>query len=116
MSHREQADRAAVENLHALGTDTSKDHPVEFFLYFPTEWDACIAASQLMNLQFSTSVQYSEHSDQWLCLATKKIMPTSERLIELGNFLEKLALAHDGDYDGWGTPVIDENYPDAEDE
>lgn len=116
MSFREQPDKVAVDNLHALGTDTSKNHPVEFFLYFPTEWDACVAASKLMNLQFSAMVQYSEFADEWLCLATKEIKPTSKRLVELRDFMEMLAAGGNGNYDGWGTPVMDENYPDAEEE
>lgn len=108
---REQADKAAAKNIEILGGNPKEDHPVEFFLYFPTEWDACVAASQLMNLQFSTSVQNSDSSDKWLCFATKEIKPTSERLIELGNFLEKLASANNGNYDGWGTPVFNIDDP-----
>lgn len=103
---REQADKAAVKNFEMWAGNPRENHPVEFFLYFSTEWDAYVVKSQLMNLQFSTSVQYSNYSDQWLCLATKEISPTSERLIELGNFFEELASAHNGNYDGWGTPVF----------
>lgn len=103
---REQADKAAVANFLALGGDTNRVQPMEFFLYFPTEWDAYVAASQLMNLQFRISVSYSDHSEEWLCLATKKVKPKSERLIELGNFLEKLAAGNNGNYDGWGTIVL----------
>jgi hypothetical protein len=103
---RKQADKAAVDNIKALGGDTEKEQPVEFFLYFPTEWDACVAKSCLMNLQFSTSIHYSESSDNWLCLAKKKIKPTSARLMELGNFFEQLAVGNNGNYDGWETPVV----------
>ncbi len=102
---RKQADEAAVNNLKVLGSDNQKAQPVEFFLYFPSEWDAYIVMSQLMNLQFSTSVQYSKEFDQWLCLAQKEIIPTTERLIEMGDFLEKLATGNNGNYDGWGTAV-----------
>jgi len=116
MSQREQADRRALQILNALGAETNKRHPVEFFLYFSTEWDGCLVATELMNLQFSVSVTYSEYDDQWLCLATKKIVPTSERLIKLRNFLEKLASTRGGVYDGWGSPVMDEMYTDAEKE
>jgi hypothetical protein len=107
---RKQADQAAVYNFEALAGDTQKDHPVEFFLYFPTEWDAYVATSQLLNLQFSTSVHYSESADEWLCMAAKEIKPTSKRLTELGNFMETLANGNNGNYDGWGTPVVDYKY------
>lgn len=106
---REEANKATTNNFHALGGDINKAHPMEFFLYFPTEWDAYVAASQLMNLQFNTSVNYSDQSDEWLCLASKKVKPNSERLVEMGNFLEKLATGNNGNYDGWGTIVIGES-------
>ena len=102
---RKQADESAVNNLKALGSDNQKVQPVEFFLYFASEWDAYVVKSQLMNLQFSTSVQYSKGSEQWLCLAQKEVTPTTERLTQLGNFLEKLAAGNNGNYDGWGTAV-----------
>lgn len=108
MAQRKRADQAAVYNFEALGGDTQKDHPVEFFLYFPTEWDAYVATSELMNLQFSASVHYSKSAGEWLCLATKVIKPTSKRLTELGNLMESLADGNNGNYDGWGTPVIDQ--------
>lgn len=109
MSSREKAEDAALQKLHALGSAPDQNHPMEFFLYFPTEWDAYVAASQLLNLQFKTSVNYSDHSDEWLCLATKEVKPSSERLVELGDFLDKLAAGNNGNYDGWGTVVMDLN-------
>lgn len=110
MSQREKADQAAVKKLEKLGMNPNEERPVEFFLYFPSEWDAYVVGSQLMNLQFSISVQYANSSDKWLCLATKEVQSTSERLIELGNFLDKLAEGNNGNYDGWGTPVFDYKY------
>lgn len=107
MSSREKTEDAALQKMHALGVGPDQNRPMEFFLYFPTEWDAYVAASQLMNLQFNTSVNYSDHSDEWLCLAKKEVKPNSERLVELGNFLEKLAAGNNGNYDGWGTIVLD---------
>lgn len=69
-----------------------------------------------MNLQFSATIQYSEFADEWLCLAAKEIKPTTERLVGLRNCMEMLAVGGNGNYDGLGTPVMDENYPDAEEE
>lgn len=114
MSDRKKADQTAITHFKALGGDSQQDHPVEFFLYFTTEWDAYVVAAQLMNLQFSTTVDYTKNSDQWLCLATKKMTPTTERLLELGNDMERIANSNNGDYDGWGTPVFMEEESDEE--
>ena len=91
-----------------MGFEKESIQPVDFFMYFPEKYQAYSTAAELFNLQFQVSVSYSESSEDWLCLATKPLKPTSERMNDLGNFLEKLALAYDGDYDGWGTPVSSE--------
>ncbi len=116
MSIPEGADKKVIENLEMLGSDMERDHPVEFFLYFPDEQKANIVAAELMNLQFEVSVSYAEIKDEWLCFAIKKIKPSTERMVELSNYLRELAEKNDGNYDGWGTPVIDENYPEDENE
>lgn len=107
MSQRKQAEQAALKQLEIQGADTDTLHPVEFFLYFSTEWNAYVAATQLMNLQFKVSVSASKGSEQWLCLATKKLEPTSERLTEVSNFVEGVADSNSGAYDGWGTPIVE---------
>lgn len=111
MSSRERAEKAALDNLNVFGSDTERDHPMEFFLYFPEELQAYSAAAQLFNLQFKVNVSFSKSSKDWLCFATKEIKPTSDRMGQLSNFLEKLAEENGGFYDGWGTPIINENYP-----
>lgn len=105
MSNRRNADQAALNHLLMMGSETKTIQPVDFFLYFPEEYQAYSTAAELFNLQFQVSVSYSESSENWLCLATKPLKPTSERLEDLGSFLEKLALAYNGNYDGWGTPL-----------
>lgn len=102
---QKHADNTTVGNRITMAGDPDKNQAIEFFLYFPSEWDAYVATCQLMNLQFSTSVHYSESEDKWLCLATKVITPTPARLTDLGNFMELLATGNNGNYDGWGTPV-----------
>lgn len=102
---RKQAEKAAIEHLKTLKKDPETEQLVEFFMYFPTEWDAYVVKSCLMNLQFSTSVHYSEASENWLCLAQKEIKPTTDRIRGLSNFFEQVAAGNNGNYDGWGTAV-----------
>lgn len=106
---RKTVEQMAVNNIETPDGDPDVPQSMEFFLYFPTEWDAYVTKSCLMNLQFDTSVHYSESSDNWLCLAKKRIKPTKGRLLELKNFFDRLATAKNGSYDGWGTTVISED-------
>lgn len=46
MTGRERAEKAALDNLDALGSDTERDHPVEFFLYVPEESQAYSVAAR----------------------------------------------------------------------
>ncbi len=103
---RKTVEQMAVNNIETPEGDPDVEQTMEFLLYFPTEWDAHVTKSCLMNLQFEASVQYSESSDNWLCLAKKEIKPTKNRLLELKNFFERLATAKNGNYDGWGTTVV----------
>ncbi|WP_185958168.1 ribonuclease E inhibitor RraB [Fodinibius sediminis] len=104
MSHPNQAQQAAVDKINPVG-EPIKEQAVDFFLYFPTEWDACVAASQLMNLHFSASVRSADsRNDQWLCQARKKLRPTAGRLRSLAIFLERLASGNNGIFDTWGLP------------
>ena len=108
MAQQKRAEQAAVNQLKAHGSNADEPHPVEFFLYFPTEWDAYVAGTQLMNLQFQVTVRWSESEEKWLCLATKKLKPTSERLSEVSHFMEDLAVGNSGEYDGWGTAMTND--------
>ncbi|WP_441001259.1 ribonuclease E inhibitor RraB [Fodinibius sp. SL11] len=105
---RKQADQRVINEIETPDTDPEVEQSMEFFMYFPTEWDAYVTKSCLMNLQFDTSVHYSESSDNWLCVANKQIKPTSDRLLELKNFFERLAAGNNGRYDGWGTTVVED--------
>lgn len=102
---RKQADQIAINGIETPGADPQVEQVMEFYLQFSTEWDACVTKSCLMNLQFKTDIQYSDSSGDWRCVAKKKIKPSSDRLLELKNFFERLAAGNNGSYDGWGTAV-----------
>ena len=102
---RKTVEQMAVNNIKMPDGDPDVARHMEFVLCFPTESDAHVTKSCLMNLQFDASVYYSESSDHWLCLAKRDIKPTKDRLLELKNFFERLATAKNGNYDGWRTTV-----------
>jgi regulator of RNase E activity RraB len=106
MSQQKEAEQATLQQLKAQGIDPEQAYEIEFILHFEDEWNAYVAATQLMNLQFRVSVNSPGDPEKWLCQATKNLKPTSERLMEVGNFLEDVATANDGTYSGWSTSIL----------
>lgn len=107
MKKPEKVDQWAVNNLeNELGFTLEDNRSVHFYFYFPEEYQAHHAAASLANLQFETEINYSDYSNDWLCLATKQINMTSDRLSGLRNWMEKLAQRNGGKYDGWETMIV----------
>ncbi len=100
-------DAAVIDQLRAAGSDLSKPHVIEFFTYFQEEVSADTACGSLAAKGFSVSVSLSALTDEYLCFATKEVVPTLEEMHRLRSELESLAAELDGEYDGWGTPVVD---------
>jgi len=105
MNRPENIDKKVINNIKLLGGDLSKERPVEFFLYFPTELQGVRAEVEMMNLQFYTELRFDKKQDYWHLFATKNMVVETERLVSISNWLEALAKKHGGQYDGWGTMV-----------
>lgn len=106
MKNPKGIDRLALSNLEEeLGFTLEGEKPVDFYFYFPEEYQAHHAAAELINLQFDTEVSFSEYGNQWLCLANKKMNITSRRLVDLRSWMEDFAERLGGEYDGWGTMI-----------
>jgi regulator of RNase E activity RraB len=98
-------DREVIKNMRLWNSDIESEREVAFYFYFPEEYQAHHAAAKLINLQFETVVSYSEYGDHWLCLATKSMAVSTERLSDLRNWMVELAKKYDGKYDGWETAI-----------
>ena len=99
-------DGAVLRRLHESGSDLSKPHDVEFFLYFPTEKHALAAAMQIGE-PFAVKVDNAADGSQWLVLATQAVVPEYHRMADIRQRLESVAEKFDGEYDGWGTSVVE---------
>ena len=66
----EQADLQTLNRLEEAGSDLSKPHEMEFFLYFPDEASANAAAADIREQGFSVQVWPPEDGSDWLCFAT----------------------------------------------
>jgi len=99
-------DQQTLHRLAEVGSDLSKPHEIEFFLYFPDEERARAAAADI-DEQFKVEVDLAaDGGGQWLVLATRTMVPTHEAMLEVRRRFEALAAEGDGEFDGWGTEVV----------
>ena len=101
-------DAAVIEQLRIAGSDLQKPHTVEFFLYFPSEAGAQHVAEKLDAMGFVPEVKVAAAGSNlpWLLFATRSMVPKLEELGRLRILLRELAAAEQGEYDGWGTPIV----------
>jgi len=105
-SETSSPDGEVIAQLREAGSDLSKPHPVEFFLYFPTEEAAGRAQSRLADRGFTVEVEQAEQGPDWVALARRLMVPTEAELVQIREELNALAEREGGQYDGWGTPVV----------
>jgi hypothetical protein len=99
-------DAFVLLQLRKSGSNLSKPHPAEFFLYFPTQASAEQAAGQIRDSGFQVQVGPAAKGDDWLCFATKEILPDLPTLQKIRTQFESLSKSLGGEYDGWGTPLV----------
>jgi hypothetical protein len=98
-------DELVLIQLKKAGSDLSKPHGIEFFLYLPSEASANKAASQIRDHGFQAAVQPPLKTAEWLCFATKTMVPELSELQRIRRDFERLTHELGGNYDGWGTEV-----------
>jgi hypothetical protein len=103
---QQDPDAQVLAQLKKAGSDLSKPHPIEFFLYVPTKEAAGRLESQVRALHFETKVQPAAQGSEWVVLATKSMVPKQADLVLVREKFTALAAAEKGEYDGWGTPVV----------
>jgi regulator of RNase E activity RraB len=99
-------DQSVLAHLGRAGSDLSKPHRIEFFLYFPTQPIAEKAATSIRGDGFEVEVSRAAQGDNWLCFAKKKLVPELTDLQEIRRNFITLTASLGGEYDGWGTQVI----------
>jgi regulator of RNase E activity RraB len=105
-SKKSDPDEAVLAQLKKAGSDLSKPHQIEFFLYFHAESSAQQAAKQIKEQGFNVEVRRAAKGTDWLCFATKKMVPELAALQRIRRDFSNLAAANGGEYDGWGTGVV----------
>lgn len=104
-SKKSDPDQAVLEQLKKAGSDLSKPHNIEFFLYFPSESGAKQAAAKIKEMGLDVEGQPAAQGTGWLCLAKKTMVP---ELTALQKIRHESSIANmlAGEYDGWGTGVV----------
>jgi regulator of RNase E activity RraB len=99
------SDKSVIEQLREAGSDLSKPHPIEFFLYLPNEDAARRVAEKVAALGFAVGVEVTATGDQWLVQARKTMVPDEAELVRLHQVFDDLVAPENGEYDGWGASV-----------
>ena len=98
-------DGQTLKLMQQKGADFSKEHGIEFFLYFPDEKSAKEASERIVKLGFDVEISKNNNDSSWLCLATKMINPGYYALSRFREKFEQIAEELNGKYDGWGTII-----------
>ena len=99
-------DQLVLDQLKKAGSDLSKPHDIDIFLYFPTEAAANEGAKDVKVEVDSVKVQLGADKKNWLCFATKRMVPDHDKLVAMRKRFNEIARKGNGEYDGWGTEVV----------
>jgi len=99
-------DQLVLVQLRKSGSNLSKPHNIEFFLYFPTQSVAENASLKIRDAGFEVEVRRAARGDSWLCFATKTMIPALTDLQRIRQNFVALVDSMNGEYDGWGTQVV----------
>ena len=97
-----------MAQLRQSASDTSKPHKFEFYVYLPTKSYAQKAAAKIRTSGFSAAkVSRSVSGNGWLCVARKTLIPRDADLNDQARFLNEVAAALGGDWDGWEGEIVE---------
>jgi hypothetical protein len=99
-------DGQVIAQLKKAGSNLKKSHEIEFFLYFPSKDAADRVVMKLIAQGFTAKVDQSANGPELKVFATKSMIPTETALVNIRNQFDAMALAEQGEYDGWGTSVV----------
>jgi hypothetical protein len=105
LEHPHNIGKDVIAQLRKQGSDLLRPHSMEFYFYFPTQAGAEQAAGDLRAKGFWVKTDRAAVRDQWLCLASRRLVPDERTLDQWGQWFERVAATHGGEYDGWEASV-----------
>ncbi len=100
-------DSLVIQELKKSGSNVSKPHDIEFYLYFPNRKVAERASLKIRKLGCSIKkIAPAASGPGWLVLAAKTMIPTESALTQLRGEFDRIARSEKGEYDGWEAGVV----------
>lgn len=99
-------DSQVLVQLRKAGSNISKPHEIEFFLYFKTKDSATRASGLVAKEGCRVAVEPGADHTSWLCDGRKRMVPRLSALVRLRKRFEGIARKYGGEYDGWETAVV----------
>ncbi len=106
IAQMDDRDSKVVKALIENGSDITKDHLIDFLFYFDTLESAGIVANTLKANEFEVKV-FENEDGSFSVEAKKSMVPSVETMQDLTQRLEGLASKYNGEFDGWGTEVVE---------
>jgi hypothetical protein len=100
------SDQATLDALQEAGSELSKIHPFNLYLYHPEQLGAQQLCASLRDKGFQVTVRRGAIEEKRLCQATLNMVPSIEKLTELNTVFNGLIDQYGGEYDGWETIVV----------
>ena len=99
-------DEQTLQQLREAGSDLSKPHEINHWLYFPNQQAADGAAPTLKTKGFKV-VSIEQQKAEWRLKAVKTMVPAPKDVAAATLLLESTATTYGGEYDGWETQVVE---------
>jgi hypothetical protein len=98
-------DAKVVEGLRNAGSKLDLPHPVRHYVYVPNRSAAEDAGASLRKAGFEVEVSPAAMGDDWLILASHRVMLSEAEIASFRTRFEALAVELAGEYDGWEAAI-----------
>ena len=98
-------DKEVLDQLRTAGSNLAKPHNIEFYLYVPSQADAEGAEAELRSMGYAVTVRAAPENNNWLCLASRRMMPTIRELTDARGLFKGMAMRYRGAYAGWEAAI-----------
>ena len=102
----EDRDYKTIKALEEHGSDLSKPHDIDFFLDFD-KFEQAAPIAQAMDKDGFKVKMFENGDGTYTIEAKKSIVPSLETMREITSQLNSLTERYGGNYDGWGTEIVE---------
>lgn len=95
-----------IQQLRLAGSDMSKPHSTEFFVYCPEQDQVSAAERAIAALGYRTEISPKDDELPWGVIAAATFIPTSQEVRRRESQLEVAASDAGCSYDGWEAAVV----------